>query len=92
MERPRSQQVLQVLLILIFQGFSQLEMSPLEAVGVVQRCSHRLGIKISPEYMKAGKLKECLDPVDYKPLKDVSSTHFLLGSGSLLMIEREYSF
>ena len=82
----------QVSSFLIFQGFSQLELSPLEAVGVVQRCSHRLGIKISPEDMKSGKLKELLDPVDYKPLKDVSSTHLLLGSCSLLILTTKYSF
>ena len=55
-----------------FQGFSQLDMTPLEAVGVIQRCSHRLNRKITPEDIQSGILKTLLQPEDYLPLKDVS--------------------
>ena len=63
-----------------FQGFSQQNMTPLEAVGVIQCCSHRLNRKITPEDIQSGILKTLLQPEDYLPLKDVSiSKTFYLG-------------
>ena len=47
-------------------------MTPLEAVGVIQCCSHRLNKKITPEDIQSGILKTLLQPEDYLPLKDVS--------------------
>ena len=47
-------------------------MTPLEAVGVIQCCSHRLNRKITPEDIQSGILITLLQPEDYLPLKDVS--------------------
>ena len=71
--------------VFLFQGFSQLELTPLEAIGVVQRCSHRLGTNITAQDMQKGKLKELLQPEDYKPLKNVSEPNLSVGNGLLSM-------
>ena len=61
-----------------FRAFSQQDMTPLEAIGVIQCCSHRLNRKITPEDIQSGILKTLLQPEDYLPLKDVSISKTLL--------------
>ena len=60
--------------LLLFQGFSQLELTPMQAVAVLQRCEHRMGQKIPQADLDAGRIGQYLQPEDYKPLQDVSST------------------
>ena len=60
----------------IFQGFTNLELTPLEAVQVLQRCEHRRSLQglgpIPKNYLDSKSLGSYLDPSDYKPLQDVS--------------------
>ena len=58
----------------LFQGFSQLELTPMQAVAVLQRCEHRMGQKIPQADLDAGRIGQYLQPEDYKPLQDVSLT------------------
>ena len=48
-------------------------MTPLEVIGVIQRCSHHLNREITTEEIQSGALKTLLQPEDYLPLKDVSN-------------------
>ena len=59
-------------IFLSFQVFSQLDLTPLKAIVVIQCCSHRINRKITPEEIQSGILKTLLRPEDYLPLKDVS--------------------
>ena len=58
--------------VLPSQGFTQLELTPLQAVEVLQRCEHRMGTKIPKADLDAGRLGQYLRPEDYRPLQDVS--------------------
>ena len=59
-----------------FQGFTNLELTPLEAVQVLQCCEHRRSLAglgpIPKKDLDSGNLGHYLDPSDYKPLQDVS--------------------
>ena len=66
--------------LLLFQGFSQLELTPMQAVAVLQRCEHHMGQKIPQADFDAGRIGQNLQPEDYKPLQDVSSTVLIIRS------------
>ena len=50
----------------------------MQAVAVLQRCEHRMGQKIPQADLDAGRIGQYLQPEDYKPLQDVSSTVFTI--------------